>query len=142
VVSVPLLEDGAGLEEGPLSPECTAGHIPISPEQAPLVGSDAVAVLVTAANGARVASALRPGDIAILDRRWSGLIPNRIYAVRHRGTIALARCLLKGRSLLLLSDDPSGATGSGEVVVLAVRTEADLRRLVAGRVALSVRVWT
>jgi transcriptional regulator with XRE-family HTH domain len=140
VVLLPLLPEGEPLPDGPLPAEHAEGHFPVRPDVAKRLGEDAVALQVTAENGARVPATFRPGDIVILDRRWSEPRPDAVFAVRFRGALVLSRCTLKGGSLLLLGEaGPGGA--AVDVEILPAPDTAALRRLIAGRVALSVRAW-
>ena len=111
------------------------------PEVVGLHGEDIVALRVTSANGARVAATLRAGDIVVLDRQWSGLRAESVYAVRLAGGLVLSRCLNKGDSLLMLFEGPSAPGAPSDVDVLPLRDADELRRLIAGRVVVSLRVW-
>ncbi len=140
VVLLPLLPEGEPLPDGPLPAERAEGHFPVRPDVAKRLGEDAVALQVTAENGARVPATFRPGDIVVLDRRWSEPRPDAVFAVRFRGALVLSRCTLKGGSLVLLGEaGPGGA--ALDVEILPAPDTPSLRRLIAGRVALSVRAW-
>ena len=137
---IPVLPEGEPLPDGPFPADRAVEHFPLRPDVAKRLGEDAVALRVSAENGARVSYALRPGDLVVLDRHWSELRPDVIYALRLRGALVLSRCFRKGSSLVLLSERGPG-DAPPDVEILSVPDERSLSRLIAGRVAFSLRAW-
>ena len=82
----------------------------------------------------RVRDALRPGELAVLTRRTWPLEPAAPYAVRLSGHALLARVLWNERQLLLLP-----GPGDSDFIVLDAPGRTTLERLLAGRVAATLR---
>ena len=141
VLAIPLLADGADLQEGPVPASSIVGEVPMQSDLAHLVGEDPVALRVSPSNGLRIGAVLQPNDIVILDRRWAGIRSDSVYAVRLRGSIVLCHCLYKGSALLIFSDDTGKRGTPTDVEVISTHSDDELRRHIAGRVALSLRVW-
>jgi len=82
----------------------------------------------------RAGGSVRLGDWLILSSRVDVHDLEGLFAVRTKGPIVLSRLLVKGKELLLLP--PPGAT---DFEIVELRGEADLARVLAGRVVMKIR---
>jgi hypothetical protein len=86
-------------------------------------------------NGARrVRDLLVPGDVVVLTRRTWPLEPTAPCAVRLSGHVVLARVVWNERQLLLLP-----GPGESDFIVLDAPDRTSLERLLAGRIAATLR---
>jgi hypothetical protein len=82
----------------------------------------------------RVRDVVRPGGVVVLTRRTWPLEPAAPYAVRLSGHALLTRVLWNERQLLLLP-----GPGDSDFIVLDAPDRTTLERLLAGRVAATLR---
>ena len=82
----------------------------------------------------RAGDSVQLGDWLILSSRVDAHDLEGLFAVRHEGRIVLSRVLVKGRELLLLP--PPGAA---DFEIVELRGDADLARVLAGRVVMKLR---
>lgn len=132
---VPEFEEGADPGDGERAPRAVATHRLAPPSLGavePLVRP--FAYRVSAAGARRVSDLLAPGDVAVLTRRVWPPEPAAAHAVRLSGHVVLARVLWNERQLLLLP-----APGAGDFIVLDAPDRTRLERLLAGRVAATLR---
>jgi transcriptional regulator with XRE-family HTH domain len=135
LVVIPLLDEGAD-PAAPASERKDAGQ-PLRLDPRLFADDDRgrlFAYRATPDMARRAGGSIRLGDWLILTSRVDPADTQGIFAVRSNGRIVLSPILVKGREVLLL---PPPGTSDYEIV--AFKNDADLSRVLAGRVVMKLR---